>query len=126
MDLSKQQIESVRQNAVLSEELSQSLDDAELLDKPVEALTQDDWDALHDAAMDSLLSNNHLVVEQFGTEGRFGRFPIQVVGIPGVYFVSAPDFDDKGFFSTVQAAIDWINFEFLTLVDRSDSAAATR
>lgn len=51
------------------------------------------------------LRNAAPVVAAFSAKGDFGRFPVDVRGIEGVYFVSATEFDDLGYFERLDDAI---------------------
>ena len=48
-----------------------------------------------------LIHENETLVETLTGEGSYGEFPIEIYGYAGVYWVSAPEFADSGYFESV-------------------------
>lgn len=103
--LTKAQIDSIRRNPELKRELVSMFSLApRLLRKGIDKMSQDELGELEDAALDAMKSCAP-TVHSFSAEGSFGSYPIDIRGVQGAYFYAAPEFDDSGYFSTLDEAI---------------------
>jgi hypothetical protein len=66
---------------------------------------------LHDACYDSLI-DDAAVAKEFAAEQSKGAYDIVVRGVPGAYFVTAPEYDDEGVFDTLNEAIAYVELNF--------------
>jgi len=64
-------------------------------------------DTLHDMVL-----NNGKTYSQFLGVGDYGEYPIDVKGLGEAYWVEAQDHDDEGFFDSIEAAEDYIGFNW--------------
>src|SRR5436190_12474095 len=62
-------------------------------------LKDGEWTLLHDT-----LHNDARTYRTFSEIGSFGDYPIEILGLGGVYFVRAPEFDWTGYFSDIEHA----------------------
>jgi hypothetical protein len=108
-ELSNDQLDRIRRDRILKEELSYV--SPGLLRQPLARMSKDDRAELHDAAQDAL-RNAAPEAAVFSATCSFGRFPVSVRGIEGVYFVTAPDFDDIGYFERLDDAVTaaWLDY----------------
>lgn len=101
--ISREQIDSVRTNNFLAPTVATSLSNPSTARKPAASLSDSEWDDLHDACIDALM-NEAPVVECFDAEQDNGVYTVSIRGVPGAYYVSAPEFDDSEIFSTLEDA----------------------
>lgn len=52
------------------------------------------------------------VVATYWTVGSFGPFPIEIVSTPDGFVVRPLEHDERGRFETIEAAIDFLRFDF--------------
>lgn len=110
IDLSRMQIDAVRSDPALGPEVAASLGDPSMVSKPSDLLTDSEWDDLHDACSDGLF-NNAPLVESFDAAQSNGPYPVSILGVPGAYFVTAPEFSAAGAFSTLEDARNYADSE---------------
>lgn len=121
IDLSKVQVAAIRSDPSLRSDVLSSLSSSELLTAPIDQMTDEQYDDLSNAAYDALLYGA-VVVKEFVAEQDKGEYPVQVCGVPGAYFVQAPEYEKKGAFSTLREAIAYAHSEFGDfLVSEGDS-----
>jgi hypothetical protein len=84
---------------------------SDVLDKPVGLLDKDSRDWLHDAAYDALL-NAGLVVESYEAEQDKGAYAVNIIGVPGAYYIEAAEYDNMGFFETLEEARKALDLEY--------------
>jgi hypothetical protein len=122
LDITTQQLESIRSSTELGRQVRSILSDKSLVSKPITEMTSEQMDEVRDACEEALI-NDAPVVEELLAEQSKGVYPIQICGVPGAYFVHAQEFDREGLFSTLDDAIACVESdhgEFL-LRDPSDS-----
>lgn len=105
LTISRNQIDAIRSDPLLGPAVASGLSDPRLLLKPAAFLSPEDWDDLNDACIDALM-NDAPVVETFDAEQSKGVYTVSIFGVPGAYYVTAPEFDYSGVFSTVENARD--------------------
>lgn len=110
IDLSRTQIDAVRSDPVLGTEVAASLGDPSLASKPSNSLTDLECDELHDACSD-VLFNDAPMVESFDSAQSNGPYTVSIHGVPGAYFVTAPEFSPAGAFSTLEDARNYADSE---------------
>lgn len=123
LDISRKQIEAVREDPTLCPEARARLSEPSLADKPSANLCDGDWADLHDACLDTLV-NDAPIVESFNAEQSKGIYEVVIRGVPGAYFVTAPEFESEGIFSTIEDArgsADAFHGEF-RLTDKQDDS----
>jgi hypothetical protein len=103
IDLSRKQIDAVRSDPALGPEVAASLEDPSLAVKPAGMLTDSEWDDLHDACS-NVLFNDAQLAESFEAAQSNGPYLVSILGVPGAYFVTAPEFSPAGAFSTLEEA----------------------
>lgn len=110
IDLTREQIDAVRSDPVLGPEVAASLGDTHLAIKPSDSLTDQEWDELDDACSNGLF-NGAPLVESFEAAQSNGPYPVSIRGVPGAYFVTAPEFSPAGAFSSLEDARDYADSE---------------
>lgn len=76
---------------------------SDVLGKPVSRLDKDTLDCVYDAASEAL-HDCGLVVESYEAEQDKGAYGINIIGVPGAYYVEAPEYDEMGAFDTLEEA----------------------
>lgn len=109
--ITREQIDAIRHHPALVQEVSAGLRDPYLAQKAVQELSDEDWDNLHDACLDALI-NDAPDVDGFDAVQDKGAYHVCIRGIPGAYFVSALEYDDEGFFSTLEEAQQVAEFHY--------------
>ena len=66
----------------------------------------------HGTLADTLHNDARRYVRFWGVDGSFGKYPIEILGLGGVYYVWAPDHGWVGYFGTVEDAEAYINFSW--------------
>lgn len=79
--------------------------------QPVSKLDENSFARLHDAALDALL-NSGIIVESYEAEQDKGAYSINIIGVPGAYYVEAPEYDDLGVFDTLEDARRALEFAY--------------
>jgi hypothetical protein len=74
-------------------------------------LSQEELDECSDAIAD-LVMNESEAVDGFSGLGSYDAFPINVMQFGDVYWIEAPEFDDIGYFSSKQEAMDAAEFNY--------------
>jgi len=74
-------------------------------------MTDEEVLALEDECFEVWQNNSPMVYQRY-QRGDYGDFPIQVYGVPGVYYISAMDFDEEGPFDARQAAIKFSRWNY--------------
>ena len=121
--LNRKQIDLIRFSKELSSAVTENLSDPTLAAKAAEDLSNDDYDSdLHSACVDALM-NEAPEVHAFIGRGSYGDFPILVRGIPGIYFVEAMEFDDRGPFETLGKARDYAASDFADFIAAANEEA---
>ena len=110
IDLTREQIDAVRSDPFLGPEVAASLGDTHLAIKPSDSLTDKEWDELDDACSNGLF-NGAPLVESFEAAQSNGPYPVSIRGVPGAYFVTAPEFSPAGAFSTLEDARNYADSE---------------
>lgn len=87
---------------------------------PLHKLSEEQYADLYDTAWDAWI-NKSPVVEELTAEQDKGVYSISIHGVPGAYFVTANEYDDKGPFDSVDEAMAFIEDEWGEfLVDDSE------
>lgn len=110
LEISRAQIEAVRKDAFLGPKTQTMLVSPEITSKASEDLSEEEWDDLNDACL-NVLTNDAPVVESFDAEQSKGVYTVSICGIPGAYFLTAPEFDDAGVFSELRQARDEADYQ---------------
>ena len=109
--ITKEQIISVRSDPTTAPEVTSRLEDPGIAQKPLHALSDQDWADLHDACLETLI-NEAPIVESFDAEQDKGVYSVDIRGIDGAYFVQAIEFDDLGIFSSLEEARNRADLQF--------------
>ena len=72
----------------------------------------EEWNTLLGGHFYDLVSNESKVVGEDSREGSFGEYPIYINEYEGVFWVSAPEFDDNGYFLWKEDAQKFIDFNW--------------
>lgn len=67
-----------------------------------------------------LMMNDARNYGEFTARGSYGRYPIQIKGLGGVYFYEAPEFDSIGYFLSIEDAADAIINDWMDSLVSSD------
>lgn len=70
---------------------------------------------LHDYILDKILNNSRIVWKGL-TQGDDDRFPIYIKRFHGIYYISALEFDNEGYFLDLNSAKSFMYSNFLTIV----------
>lgn len=106
IEIRLEHLEAVR-NSSLQEELKQYVVDTSVLSRPLSKLSDDEYADLHDAVSDVLM-NSAPIVEEFEAEQDKGVYSVQILGVPGAYFVTAAEYDSEGLFQSLDDARDCV------------------
>jgi hypothetical protein len=71
--------------------------------KPIKELDEGDADRLRETAVEALL-DCAVEVESYEAEQDKGAYDINIMGVPGAYYIQAPEYEDMGFFETLEEA----------------------
>src|SRR4051794_21028950 len=112
MNIGKTHLKSLLANLHMRQEISDRLDDPELISADFDELSDSDFDALHDAAWEAFPDEAPVVKSYVASGGDGEEYPIDIVGVKGAYAVRAPEFDDKGIFETLQEAEHYVGFNW--------------
>lgn len=82
----------------LTQKLPQMIQDEKARDQIIEILQE----YLSSGSFDQ----DELVVESLTGKGDYGEFSIDICGFHGIYWVTAPDFEDMGYFLELDEAIE--------------------
>lgn len=114
MKLNSDQLQAVRE--ALRAEMLEWLDDAQLIDMPVAALSGDERLQLDQAARNAL-ANAGPIVRSYLARRAATAYPVWIAGIAGVYLLIAAGHDTLGPYATLADAVDAMDEhhgEFLT------------
>jgi len=115
MELTNKNLESILKVPALRESILIALSrhgfGPGTLRKPVTKLDKDTLGYLHDAAYEALLDCG-IVVESYEAEQDKGAYAINIIGVPGAYYVEAMEYDDMGFFETLEDARKAVRHRF--------------
>ena len=50
---------------------------------------------------------DHYIAEELTGKGSFGEFSIHIYEFLGIYWIAAPDFDDEGYFTSLNDALSF-------------------
>src|SRR5680860_1008185 len=107
MELSNKTLEAILKAPALRDEiLSELLGQGaarDILEKPIASLDKGSLDLLHDTAYVAL-TNSGLVVESYEAEQDKGIYAVNIIGVPGAYYIEAPEYDELGFFEKLEDA----------------------
>lgn len=67
-------------------------------------LTPDGGDVDLETFLYDLLHNEARLYKRFNAKGSYGKYPINILGLGGVYFYKAPEFDAEGYFFNLEDA----------------------
>jgi hypothetical protein len=107
--LSSAQIETVR-NALPGEVL-EWLEDRTLAIKPLDAISLEERQHLHDAVFSALM-NAAPIVRSYSARRGSVSFPVWIAGLEGVFLLMAPVKDTLGPFSTLADAVEAMDREY--------------
>lgn len=110
IEINREQIDTIRVSEILSMHVRQQLNDPSLSTKDLSLITDDEWAELEEACL-NVIQNEAPIVKEIDAEQSKGIYTISIHGIPGAYWVFAPEFDDEGIFSTLSEAIAMIEDE---------------
>ncbi len=102
-DLLTKHIVTIIQHRPFYEFIMASNEIADLSKKPIDELTENDFNEIHNFCSDLWL-NESPDVESYDVEQDKGIYPVTIKGIPGVYWISAPEYDDEGPLDTLEEA----------------------
>ena len=103
LGLSPAQVDAVR--AALAAEVCDWLEDRSLATKALGSMTQEESDAIHDAAYSALM-NAAPIVRSYTARQDKTPYPIWITGLEGVYLLMAAEHDTLGPFATLADAVD--------------------
>jgi len=100
----------IRDPVVLKEFRRTFIDAAQRLERigRGDGLKDGEWTLL----ADTLHNDSRRYVRHWGV-GSFGKYPIEIRGLGGGYYVSAPEFDDVGYFDSVDDAESHIHSNWI-------------
>ena len=101
--LSPVQISSVR--TALAGEVCEWLEDRSLATRPLDSMTREEFNAVHDAAYHALM-NAAPIVRSYTARQHREPYPIWIAGIEGVYLLIAAEHDTLGPFISLADAVD--------------------
>ena len=120
--LKRDHIDTIRFSKELSPAVAEGLDDPTLTSRSAQDLSDADYDTLHDACIDALMNDAPVVKQITGLGRDEDPFHIIIRGIPGVYFVSAVEFDDKGIFASFDDAEAWVESYYEPFITAANAA----
>jgi hypothetical protein len=53
-----------------------------------------------------------LVVESYAAEQDKGAYAVNIIGVPGAYYIEAAEYDNMGFFETLEEARKALDLEY--------------
>ncbi len=102
-DLLTKHIITIMQHRPFNEFIMASNKIADLSKKPIYELTASEFNEIYDFCSD-LWRNESPDVESYDAEQDKGIYPVTIKGIPGVYWIFAPEYDNEGPFDTLEEA----------------------
>ena len=124
LEITHDQIDTIRRSPELGPLVREQLSDPSLVLKDCLSMTDDGWVELEDVCLE-VLRNEAPIIKEIDAEQSKGVYTISIHGIPGAYWVFAPEFDIVGVFSTLSEAmaeIDSQHGEFLVDADSTMEA----
>lgn len=115
LEINQDQIDAIRSSTELGDFVRKQLNNPLLVSKERELLTADEWAELEDVCHE-VFRNQAPILKEISAEQSKGVYTISIHGIPGAYWVFAPEFDDEGVFSSLSealAVVDSQHGEFL-------------
>jgi hypothetical protein len=109
MKIEKAHIKALLSNPVTRQAILERVDDEKLVSAYIDDLSPTRFDALHDAALDTLGNREAPVVKTYLVEGGYGDCPIEVIGVEGAFVVCALEHDDEGVFGTLEEAEGYVS-----------------
>jgi hypothetical protein len=121
--LTREHIEAIRSSEMLIEHVKSYLEHSFwLLTMALDDMPSDAFDRLYDACLNAWRNDAPLVEELLAEQDK-GVYGVEIRGVPGAYFSTAPEYDDDGPFTTLQDAQNavWANFgEFILKASAGD------
>lgn len=111
MTLSEEQILAIFRAGPFRSAVMRNSGVSRLVGLPPERLTADEQGERYDYAMD-LLTNDAPSVESYQAEQDLEPYTIWIRGVPGAFFVVAPDYDREGVYDTLEQARRVVQFQF--------------
>jgi hypothetical protein len=122
--INKKQIDAVRKSEVLRDFVREQLSDQSLSLKDQALLSDDEWAELENVCLE-VLRNDAPIVKEIDAEQSKGVYTISIHGIPGAYWVFAPEFDIEGVFSTLSEALAEVDSQHGEFLVDPDSPTET-
>lgn len=109
MKIERKHLKAILADPDIRKDMLVRMDKENLISAEIDSLlAQCDFDALCAVAWEALHEAYPIVKTYSITGGDGEEYDIQIVGVPGAYFVATLDYDDAGMFGTLRAAEDYI------------------
>jgi hypothetical protein len=108
MKIEKAHIKALLSNPLTRQAILERVDDETLVSANIDDLSPSRFDALYDAALDTLGNREAPVVETYLVEGGYGDYPIEIIGVEGAFLVCAIEHDNAGIFGTLEEAEGYV------------------
>jgi hypothetical protein len=114
MKFEKTHIKALLNNLQTRQGISERLDDEALLpaDADIDGFSSSSFDALYDAALDTLTNGEAPTVKTYSVQGGYGDYSVEIIGVEGAYVVCALEHDDAGVFGTLEEAEDYVGLNW--------------
>jgi hypothetical protein len=110
IELTKAQIDAIRASSEMRSLIAKSVG-SDQMNSRLDQLDDEQYATLYDVILDTFL-NEAPVVEEFLAEQDKGVFTVQISGVPGAYYVFAPEYDREGAFDTLDEALAYVDCNF--------------
>lgn len=127
MNLETSHIEAILASSLLRPHIAAGLEDPTLLERAFKDLAQSEADEVWDAAVDAWVNESPEEVSCTGYTwdsyggGSWETFPLGVRGVDGAYFVHAQEFDNKGPFTTLAEAQEWMETNYCEFLQEPEA-----
>jgi hypothetical protein len=112
MNIEKAHIKALLSNPLTRQAILERVDDEKLVSANIDDISPTRFDALYDAALDTLGNREVPVVKTYLVEGGYGDYPIEVIGVEGAFVVCALEHDDAGVFGTLEEAEGYVGLNW--------------
>jgi hypothetical protein len=110
IELTKAQIDAIRASPEMRSLIAKSVG-SDQMNARLDQLDDEQYATLYDVILDTFLNEAPIVEELLAEQGK-GVFPIQINGVPGAYYVFAPEYDREGAFETLDEAQAYVDCNF--------------
>lgn len=111
MQLTEDQIAAIAKAPTLRRQFSRDPEAMRLMYADPASLTPDERGERYDLAYDAL-TNAAPAVESYTAVQDLDPYTVTILGVPGAYFVNAPEYDRRGVYSSLEEARRVVSLDF--------------